>query len=143
MGIIKNKRMLQLNEEIVTRDRMTLKEDGNAYVSSSNDSMSSLGSDINRSKTENPTDKDFVVDLSTYDGNKGNNPVSLDVNAKNGVDAQRQIQNNINSKPQLKTMMNNGQLNANVHIKEDRLKELRENSIGFTKKEITDILLNR
>jgi hypothetical protein len=127
----------------VTEKHTKMFEDGNAYVNPSSDSITSLGSDINKSRTQNPTDKNFVVDLSSYDGNSQNNPVALDVNANNGTDAQKKIQQTITTKPQLKSMMNNGQLQANVRIHNENIEKLRESSIPFTKKEITELLLNK
>lgn len=128
------------------KNQIKIKEsDSNAYVTSSNGSngsMTSLGSDINNTRTNNPNDDNFVVDLSSYDNSNHNNPVSLDVSASNGNEAQRKIQNDINSNPQLKSMMNKGQLNANVHIKEEYIRNLRENSIPFTKEEMNEILFN-
>lgn len=104
----------------------------NAYVKSDgNSSLSSLGSDLNKSKTSNPTDNNFVVDLSSYDNNQNNDEATIDIKAKNGTDAQRKIQNTLASNPQLKTMANNNKLNANVNL----TNEQRKRGVAITKRE--------
>lgn len=104
----------------------------NAYVKSNgNSSLSSLGSDLNKSKTVNPMDNNFVVDLSSYDNNQNNDEATIDINAKNGTDAQRKIQNTLASNPQLKTMANNNKLNANVNL----TNEQRKRGVAITKRE--------
>lgn len=127
-------------KKIHVNERFQSLVEGDAYVKPSSDSIGSLGSDINKSKTQNPTANNFTVDLGSYDGNSQNNPVALDINAKNGTEAQQQIKKNVTSKPQLKSMMNNGQLQANVHMRNENIKRLRENAIPFTKKEINELL---
>lgn len=123
-----------INENVTTYGDIKRKiieslNDRNSYVKSSNNSMSSLGSDINQSKAKNPTDNNFVVDLSSYDSNPNNDEATIDVTAKNGTDAQRQIQNTLSSNPELKTMMNNNKLNAKVTL----TNEQRKNGISITK----------
>ena len=98
-------------------------EDRNTYVKSTNNSMSSLGSDLNKSKTENPMDNNFIVDLSSYDNNPSNDEATIEVNAKNGTDAQRKIQNTLASNPELKTMARNNKLNANVKLTNEQKKK--------------------
>ena len=118
LGYIKNK----IIEEINNR---------NTYVQSSNNSMSSLGSDLNKSKSDNPMDNNFVVDLSSYDNNNTNDEATLEIDAKNGTDAQRKIQNTLASNPQLKTMTNDNKLNAKVRL----TTEQRKQGKAITKKE--------
>ena len=118
LGYIKNK----IIEEINNR---------NTYVQSSNNSMSSLGSDLNKSKSDNPMDNNFVVDLSSYDNNNTNDEATLEIDAKNGTDAQRKIQNTLASNPQLKTMANDNKLNAKVRL----TTEQRKQGKAITKKE--------
>lgn len=122
LGYIKNK----IIEEINNR---------NTYVQSSNNSMSSLGSDLNKSKSDNPMDNNFVVDLSSYDNNNTNDEATLEIDAKNGTDAQRKIQNTLASNPQLKTMANDNKLNAKVRL----TTEQRKQGKAITKKEFESL----
>lgn len=117
----------------ISKKYISLKEDGNAYVKSSTGSQSSMGSDINKAKAQNPMDNDIHVDLQTYDGNKSNDPVTIDVNAENGNDAQNQIKD-IMKKPGLQNIASKGQMDAVVHLKEEK-------TIKFTKRDF-DIFLN-
>ena len=59
---ILNKKDLKLNED-----------NSNAFVEPSSDSISSLSSDLSRTKSENPTDDQFIVNANSYDGNSSNN----------------------------------------------------------------------
>ena len=111
-----------------------MKEEGNAYVKSSTGNQSSLGSDINKAKSKNPMDNDMHVDLQTYDGNKTNDPITIDINADNGADAQKQIKDKLNSNPEMKSLLSKGKLDASVHLKEEK-------TITFTKRDF-DIFLN-
>lgn len=117
-----------INENIVTFGEIKKRiveamTNRNAYVQSSNNSMSSLGSDLNKSKIDNPMNDNFVVDLSSYDNNTKNDEATLEIDAKNGTDAQRKIQNTLASNPQLKTMANDNKLNAKVNLTNEERKK--------------------
>lgn len=118
----------------ISKKYISLKEEGNAYVKSSTGNQSSLGSDINKAKSKNPMDNDMHVDLQTYDGNKTNDPITIDINADNGADAQKQIKDKLNSNPEMKSLLSKGKLDASVHLKEEK-------TITFTKRDF-DIFLN-
>lgn len=123
------KRMLKLKEG-----------DGNAYVEPSSDSMSTLSSDISRAKSENPTDNTFIVDTSSYDSNKNNNSVTVDVNASNPTDASNKI-TQLTKDSNVKQLMSKGKLNAKVKLNNESINRLRETSVPFTKKELNELLM--
>ena len=130
--LIFNKRNLHLNED-------NNGANGNAYVEPSSDSTSSLATDINKTKQENPTDDTFVFNANSYDGNKANNTVTLDVLADNAQDASQQF-NTLRQNPQVKNLMSTNNVNARVHLRNENLNYLKENSVSFTKKEIKELL---
>ena len=45
------------------RDLKLVEDDSNAYVEPSSDGISSLASDLTKTKTENPTDDKFIVNM--------------------------------------------------------------------------------
>ena len=130
--LIFSKKSLHLNED-------NNGSNGTAYVEPSSDSTSSLATDINKAKQENPTDDTFIVNANSYDGNKSNNTVTLDINAENGQDATHQF-TQMKQNPYVKNMIANGNVNARFHLKNEQIERLRENSVSFTKKEIKDML---
>lgn len=130
--LIFSKKNLHLNED-------NNGSNGTAYVEPSSDNASSLAADINKTKQENPTDDTFVLNANSYDGNKTNNTVTLDINAENGQDATQQF-TQMRQNPYVKNMIANGNVNARIHLKNEHIERLRENSVSFTKKEIKDLL---
>jgi hypothetical protein len=91
----------------------------------------------------NPNEKDFTVDTSEYDSSNVNNDVTFDVTATNGLEAQKKIQKQMQV-PQMRSLNQNGQLKANIHITDsvsadERLKKLDE-GIHFTKAELDEFL---
>ncbi|MBO7210717.1 MAG: hypothetical protein J6V44_06895, partial [Methanobrevibacter sp.] len=107
--LIFSKKNLHLNED-------NKGSNGTAYVEPSSDSTSSLASDINKTKQENPTDDTFVINANSYDGNKSNNTVTLDINADNGQDATQQF-TQMKQNPYVRNMIANSNVNARIHLK--------------------------
>lgn len=130
--LIFSKKSLHLNED-------NNGSNGTAYVEPSSDNTSSLASDINKTKQENPTDDTFIINANSYDGNKSNNTVTFDITADNGQDATQQF-TQMKQNPYMKNMIANGNVNARIHLKNEHIERLRENSVSFTKKEIKDML---
>ena len=130
--LIFSKKNLHLNED-------NNKSQGTAYVEPSSDNTSSLASDINKTKQENPSDDTFIVNANSYDGNKSNNTVTFDITADNGQDATQQF-TQMKQNPYMKNMIANGNVNARIHLRNEHIERLRENSVSFTKKEIKDML---
>ncbi len=130
--LIFSKKSLHLNED-------NNSSNGTAYVEPSSDNTSSLATDINKTKQENPTDDTFIVNANSYDGNKSNNAVTLDITADNGQDATQQF-TQMRQNPYVRNMIANGNVNARIHLKNEQIERLRENSVSFTKKEIKDML---
>lgn len=130
--LIFNKKSLRLNED--NNDT-----EGTAYVEPTSDNTSSLASDINKTKQENPTDNTFVFNANAYDGNKTNNTVTFDVRADNAQDASQQFQT-MRQNPHVRSLMANGNVNARVHLRNEQIEKLRESSISFSKKEINEML---
>lgn len=136
------KLILNENQSIISipKHKLRLKEDANstAYVEPSSDNTSSLATDLSQTKSSNPTDNTLVVNNNSYDGDSSNNTVSLDVDANSTSDAASKIQM-LNKNPNVKNLMSRTNVNTKVHLKE-RLENLRENSVMFTKDEIRKIL---
>ena len=124
---ILNKKDLKLNED-----------NSNAFVEPSRDSISSLSSDLARTKSENPTDDQFIVNANSYDGNSSNNSVTLDVQGENPTDATKNFQT-ITRNPAVRNLMNHTNVNAKIHLRNEGLERLRESSVPFTKKEIKEM----
>lgn len=129
---------------IFSKKHLHLNEDNNgskgtAYVEPSSDSTTSLASDINKTKQENPTDDTFVFNTNAYDGNKTNNAITFDVHADNAQDASQQFQQ-MRQNPHVKNLMTNANVNARVHLRNEQIERLRENSVTFSKKEIKEML---
>ena len=124
---ILNKKDLKLNED-----------NSNAFVEPSSDSISSLSSDLAKTKSENPTDDQFIVNANSYDGNSSNNSVTLDVQGDNPTDATKNFQT-ITRNPAVRNLMNHTNVNAKIHLRNEGLERLRESSVPFTKKEIKEM----
>lgn len=118
--------------------------DSSIYVKPDDSSdVHSMGTDIQNASEKNPAEKDFTIDTSEYDSSKVNNDVTFDVTATNGLDAQKKIQKQMQI-PQMRSLNQNGQLKANIHIMDDvnvdeRIKKLDE-GIHFTKGELDAFL---
>lgn len=125
----------------VNKDELVLREDmnGNAYVEPSSDSISSLSSDISKTKSNNPTDSTFIVNANSYDGNSSNDTVTLDVHGNTPTEASQNFQK-ITRNPSVKNLMANTNVNAKIHLNNESVERLRESSVAFTKKEINEIL---
>jgi len=127
---------------ILNKSDLYLREDlnnGNAYVEPSSDNVSSLSSDLSKTKTENPTDDTFVVNANSYDGNSSNDTVTLDVHGSNPAEASQNFQR-ISRNPSVKNLMANTNVNAKIHLKNENIEKLRESSVPFSKKEIMEML---
>lgn len=109
----------------------TLRE-GNAYVAPNNSAsnISDIANDIAVTQKSNPTDKNFVLDTSDYNGNSTTDEPTLDVKAKNAQDAQNKI-NQMKQNPDTKRLMDKG---SRINI------ALDENKIKYTKQELNKIL---
>lgn len=115
-------------------------DDSNAFVEPSNNNSSSLASDLYKTKTENPTDDTFIVNANSYDNDTSNNTVTFDIHGNNAADATKNFQQ-LTRNPQVKGLMNTTNVNAKIHLRnEERVIELRENSIPFSKKEMKEFL---
>ena len=117
--------------------------DSSVYVKPSDEVSHSMGTDVQNAMDENPGEKDFTVDTSEYDSSNVNNDVTFDVYAQDGLDAQKKIQKQMQV-PQMRSLNQNGQLKANIHIADSvsidkRLKKLDE-GIHFTKAELDEFL---
>lgn len=135
--VVKESRLYKIFEK---KDLRLVEDEKNAYVEPSSDSMSSLANDLSKTKTQNPTDNTFVVDMNSYDGNSGNNPVVLDVKGKNPADASKNI-NKLTQQPSVRQLMKNNNVTAKVHLNTEAIQRLRETSVPFSKKELNKLLL--
>lgn len=114
------------------REIELLRESGNAYVQpdNANSTAADIASDIAKAQKLNPTDDNFVLDTTDYDGNPTNVQPQMQVNAKNPQDAAKQIEN-LKKNPNTKKVMDSG---AEINVK------LGENTIKYTKAELNKIL---
>lgn len=123
------------------RDLKLVEGDGNAYVEPSSNVISSLASDLSKTKTKNPTDNNFIVNMNSYDNNATNNPITLDVNGNNPSDASKKLQQ-MTKQPGVKQLLNtNSNINAKIHINKEHIERLRESSVSFSKKELNNLLI--
>jgi hypothetical protein len=131
---------LTLTKEQYIRLCEDIVNNSNAYVkpTTSNSNTSSIGTDISKAKSNNPSAKNFTVDMNNYDSNGNNNNAVLDVDATNPTDAQRKINQTVSSKPEIRSLMNKGQLQANVNMGES-VEELRNVSVPFKKGELQEM----
>lgn len=132
--IIFNKKQLRLNED-------NNNSEGTAYVEPSSNNLNSLSTDLNKTKQQNPTDNTFIVNAKSYDGNETNNPISLDINAKNPTDAAKQFQE-LKMKPQYKSLMSKSDSDVNIRfrIQSEQIERLKESCVSFSKKELNEML---
>lgn len=145
---IKTKKQLKdnaLNEskpyKIFEKRNLRLSEEGNAYVEPSSDRPSSLSGDLSKAKSKNPNDDEFIVNANSYDGDSSNNTVTLDVAGKTPTEASNNFRN-MTKQPAVRQLMANSNVNAKVHLKNEDIERLRENSVPFTKKELDELLFN-
>lgn len=127
---------------IFEKKDLTLNESGNAYVEPSSDSSSSLSKDLSKAKTKNPADNEFIVNTNSYDGDSSNNTVTLDVTGNTASDATKNYQQ-LTRQPNVRQLISKGNVNAKIHLNKESIERLRENSIPFSKKELTEILKKR
>jgi hypothetical protein len=57
----------------------------------------------------------------------------------NATDAAHKVQQTMRN-PSVRTMMNNTNVNAKVHLKNEHVEKLRESSVKFTKTELAKLL---
>ena len=142
--------MMKCEQVVYKKGDLRLREDLNGtddsvYVKPSDDLTNghSMATDVQNAVERNPNEKDFTVDTSEYDSSNVNNDVTFDVTATNGLEAQKKIQKQMQV-PQMRSLNQNGQLKANIHITDGvnvdkRLKKLDE-GIHFTKAELDEFL---
>ena len=136
--IVSESRLFKVFEK---KDLKLVEDDSNAYVEPSSNGISSLASDLSKTKTENPTDDKFIVNMNSYDNNTSNNPITLDVNGNNPSDASKKLQQ-MTKQPGVKQLLNtNTNVNAKVHINNENIERLRESSVSFSKKELNNLLM--
>jgi GTPase SAR1 family protein len=121
------------------KDLCLIEDDSNAYVEPSSDNSSSLAADLNKTKQKNPTDDTFIVNANSYDGNKTNNTITLDINGENARDATQKFQQ-LQKRPQVRNLMANTNVNAKIHLKNEHVERLKEHTVTFNKKEIREML---
>ena len=108
-----------------------------SYVSKTG--SSDLGSELSKAKSTNPSSDKFVVDVSSFDGNKTNDNVTIDVKAKTPEEAKKTINDKVQSNVELKNLQDKGKLKASVTYegvvsKEETLKKLQEHKVGVMSK---------
>ena len=135
--VVKESHLYKIFEK---QDLRLVEDEKNAYVEPSSDSMSSLATDLSKTKTQNPTDSEFVVNMNSYDGKSGNNPVVLDVQGKNPADASKNVQK-LTKQPGVRQLMNTNNVTAKIHLNTEAIQRLRETSVPFSKKELNKLLL--
>lgn len=123
------------------KDLKLCEDSGNAYVEPSTDSSSSLTGDLAKAKSENPNDDEFIVNANSYDGDSSNNAITLDVAGNSPNDASNNFRK-LTKQPGVRQLMSNSNVNAKIHLNNESIERLRENSIPFTKKELNEILFN-
>ena len=126
---------------ILNKDELILREDlrGDAYVEPSTiGTSSSLSTDLNKTRIENPNADSYVVNPTDYNATKTDDVPDLNIDAQNSMDAEKQIKN-LNTNPRMSSIINHGDANVKVHFREN-LDRLRESSVSFSKKEISEML---
>ena len=108
-----------------------------SYVSKTG--SSDLGSELSKTKSTNPSSDKFIVDVSSFDGNKKNDNVTIDIKAKTPEEAKKTIHDKVQNNVELKKLQDNGKLKASVTYegvmsKEETLKKLQENKVGVMSK---------
>lgn len=152
----KEGKVITITKEMFLREFTTMSDnERNTLATPSSDTGEDMANSINKAKQLNPQSDNVVVDTSMFDSTSNNDPVAIDINARNGQDARSQINNMMTANPQLKSLQANGNLMAKVHmegriiskreIEEERkklkLKKLRENSIEYSKDELNEAIL--
>ena len=152
----KTGKTIYISEEMFLKEFTNMGSDErNSMATPSADNGGDMANSINQAKQMNPQSDNIMVDTSMFDSTSNNDPVPIDISAKNGQDARTQINNMMTSNPQLKSLQANGNLMAKVHmegriiskkeideeIKKLRLKKLRENSIEYKKFELNESIL--
>lgn len=122
---------------------LTLCEDGskNTYVtpSSNSNSSSSLSSDLSKSKSNNPSDDEFIFNTNSYDNNSNNDNITLDITATSPSDASQKY-NKMIKQPQVRSLIQKGNVMAKVHMNNESRQRLRNTSVDFTKTEFNQLL---
>lgn len=108
-----------------------------SYVSKTG--SSDLGSELSKTKSTNPSSDKFIVDVSSFDGNKKNDNVTIDIKAKTPEEAKKTINDKVQNNVELKKLQDNGKLKASVTYegvmsKEETLKKLQEHKVGVMSK---------
>lgn len=123
-----------------SKKNLILREsNGNAYVEPSSDGQTSLSNDLSTAQKNNPSDKNFIVNANSYDGDTKNNPITLDIEGDSPTDASNKFQN-LTKNPSVRQLVANNNVNARIRLNNEEIEKLRASSIGFTKKEINEIL---
>lgn len=115
-----------------SKQQIEFLKEGNAYVQpdEAGSTTANIANDITTTQKENPTDNNFVLDTTDYDGNPTNVQPQMQVNAKNPQDAQKQIET-LKKNPDTKRVMDSG---AEINVK------LGEGVVKYTKAELNKIL---
>lgn len=130
----------ELNEFINNKKNQFINEaEKNSYVQPSSDNINSLANDLSKAKNNNPTDKNFIVNTNSYDGNTNNNPITIDINATNPNDGAMKLKRTMQN-PSVKTLMSKNNVNANIRMNNESIEDLKNRSILFSKKELDNIL---
>lgn len=144
---------------VLHKEDLLLKEDSNTTAqvnpTNPNSSPSNLNADIADAKNDSDGKEALTVKLNDYDGNPGNDQkLDLAVTGKTTADQARNMQDMVKN-PIIKREMNRG-TDINVRVPSaaeasmqnssrsinPNLMKLRENSIGFSKKEMDEFLRN-
>ena len=90
---------------------------------------------INDASKNNPTEHDFKVNTSDFNGTSADDKIGVDINAKNGFDAERQIRSKMQN-PAMKQMAGSGKAMMNVHIADSKkAKSVVDDGRRFKKKD--------
>ena len=134
--------------KIFEKRQLRLKEDVEVEPSKSNANYSDISTDVKKAETKNPTATTFHVDSNNYNGNPSDNEEKVEIpddgNISNTINMTMQKPgfSQLASKGQLGFTIkkNEGKIYTKQNIQEYRIKQLRENSVPFSKKEIKEIL---
>lgn len=119
--IIFSKKSLKINEGNNNTDSI-------ASVTPTSNSITSVASDLSASMKDNPTTNTFEIDPKNYNGNTSDDPIPMEINAENPVDASQQIQN-LTKRQDFKQIKN-----PKIRV------TFNENCVTFSKKELTEML---
>lgn len=127
---------LRLNEDDVNGDDAI-------YVDPSKSSSTSMSTAIDKAVQNNKRsgENDFVVDPNDFSngGASDGKEIGIDITAKNGTDAQKKIQQTMQS-PQMRTLADKGELHANVHMESKKANKKLVEGIRFSKSEMDEFL---